>query len=698
VSAGAAAGMGAEPTGGQVTFFDLEALLEPAGGGYRLRRDAGGEVLGAGRRGILTNAPPGISRPDIVRVLELAGVDGLFEADLVVIASGLDCPLPDPRAFAVAAALAATSPDKCRFITMDQANRSAALAAGMTVPAVPRGAAAGSTLRTGPVADGRRRAIAAPGLFRAGEIDEDIGPTYVLRGRVVTMDDHFRVHDDARLVVDGGRIARIVTGHAALPAGYRTARLVDVEGTIYPGLIDLHNHYVYNVLPFWPVLKAWNNRTEWARDPAYGAEVSLPIHVLVSSPRASRAIVRYVEAKALIGGTTTGQGIRTQVRGGARLFRGAMRNAEETNDPRLPEAGTRVPNLGRRAVDFAAFAASLVRRGNAGGAYFYHLAEGTNPLARRTFTDLRDHDLLRPSLAGIHALALEAEDLARLATAGSRLVWSPFSNLLLYGKTLDLGALADSKAVFSIGSDWSPTGGKNLLEELKVARFEVVSQGGPFAPRDLVAAVTGQPAKVLGWQGQVGTLAAGALADLLVLPGTTGDPYDRLIDAVEADVRLVVTHGIARYGNRSLVQALTPAGQRVERWRHAGLEQGFQLRAPQSGMDDLSFADARDFLAAAARDLPAFRESIEAERVRSRALGVDPDDQFTLTLDNEPEPAETDGAERAGPLRVDWSQLPHSIEIDEPWVGGGTYWSRLAKQHNLDPALKQMLRDAYQNG
>src|SRR5206468_8251924 len=94
------------------------------------------------------------------------------------------------------------------------------------------------------------QATAVPGLFRAGEIDEDIGPTYVLRGRVVTMDDAFRVHDDARLVVDRGRIAKIVTGNAALPAAYRTAPLVDVKGTIYPGLIDLHNHYVYNVLPF----------------------------------------------------------------------------------------------------------------------------------------------------------------------------------------------------------------------------------------------------------------------------------------------------------------------------------------------------------------------------------------------------------------------------------------------------------------
>ena len=461
-----------------------------------------------------------------------------------------------------------------------------------------------------------------------------------------------------------------------MPAAYRSAPEVEVDGTIYPGLIDLHNHYVYNVLPFWPVLKTWTNRTEWARDPAYKAEISLPIRVLASSPRASRAIARYVETKALIGGTTTGQGMRTQVRGGRVSSAARCATWRRRTTRAWPEAGTRVPNMGRRPADFAAFAGSLERRAVAGGVYFYHLAEGTNAMARRTFTDLRDNDLLRPSLAGIHCLALEPEDLGRLATKQSRLVWSPFSNLLLYGRTLDLNALAESGVLFSIGSDWAPTGGKNLLKELKVARFEVARQDAPFTARDLAAAVTSAPAAMLGWSGQLGTLAEGALADILVLGGSTGNPYEQLIDAVESDVDLVVTHGIARYGRHALVEALTPDDRSIERWRMARQSRAFQLYAPQSGLDDLTFADATELLETAARDLPAFRDSIAAERTRARAMDINPDDQFTLVLDNEPEPE--DGLERAGPERVDWSALPTAIEIDRPWVGGGTYWSRLA--------------------
>ncbi len=94
---------------------------------------------------------------------------------------------------------------------------------------------------------------------------------------------------------------------------------------------------------------------------------------MADSAITSRAIVRYVEVKALLGGTTTGQGIRTQVEGGVSIFKGAMRNAEETNDPRLPEAGTRVPDLGRAEDEIKSFRNSLSKR----KAYFYRLEERT---------------------------------------------------------------------------------------------------------------------------------------------------------------------------------------------------------------------------------------------------------------------------------------------------------------------------------
>src|SRR5207244_4344647 len=119
----------------------------------------------------------------------------------------------------------------------------------------------------------------------------------------------------------------------------------------------------------------------------YAAGVTLPVRALAETPTTARALVRYVEAKALIGGTTTGQGMRTRVNGGPRLFRGAMRNVEETGDPALPEAATMVPTLYINEERVRSFRIGLDRR----TAYLYHLAEGVDAAAQRTYTDLVDN-------------------------------------------------------------------------------------------------------------------------------------------------------------------------------------------------------------------------------------------------------------------------------------------------------------------
>ena len=50
----------------------------------------------------------------------------------------------------------------------------------------------------------------------------------------------------------------------------------------------------------------------------------------------------------MIGGSTTGQGIKTQIRGGFKLYDGIMRNVEQSADPQLPEATT--PRTGPEAA------------------------------------------------------------------------------------------------------------------------------------------------------------------------------------------------------------------------------------------------------------------------------------------------------------------------------------------------------------
>src|SRR6202035_5397348 len=108
--------------------------------------------------------------------------------------------------------------------------------------------------------------------------------------------------------------------------------------------------------------------------------------------------------------------------------------------------------------------------------------------------------------------------------------------------TLDLKAVKAAKMPLEIGCDWSPSGSKNLLQELKVARWVADEQKAGLTDPALVSCVTSTPAAILGWAPYVGTLTENAFADILVLDGTEGEPYEQLIKARETDIRLVFIH------------------------------------------------------------------------------------------------------------------------------------------------------------
>ncbi len=63
-------------------------------------------------------------------------------------------------------------------------------------------------------------------------------------------------------------------------------------------------------------------------------------------------LVRYVEAKCLVAGVTTSQGIALYSDAGIRRFyQGVVRNVEEPDDPALPAAQSRIPDVAAGDVD-----------------------------------------------------------------------------------------------------------------------------------------------------------------------------------------------------------------------------------------------------------------------------------------------------------------------------------------------------------
>ena len=466
-------------------------------------------------------------------------------------------------------------------------------------------------------------------MAKKNPIDPLDGPKLVLGGRIVTMNAAFAVIPKGRIYIDQGNIVAVADAAAPAPAGFQGVRAVDTKGTIYPGLIELHNHLAYNALRLWDVPKKYTNRDQWAGIPDYRKLVSGPMQIVGKTPELLPALIRYVEAKCLIAGVTTSQGIQLFSNAGVRrYYKGIVRNVEQTDEVDLPEALTKIADV--EATDSKAFLARLKRT----TCLLLHLSEGKDPAARKHFSALEigpGEWAITPALAGIHCAALEPEDFQVLGRFGGSMVWSPLSNLLLYGATADVKSAAAAGVRIGIGSDWSPSGSKNLLGELKAAKVWC-DKLGILSDRDIVAMATINAANILGWSKSLGSLEPGKRADLVVIAGTSGDPYATLIEAKETSVALVAINGIPRYGTATLMgkfgddmESLTLGGSK----RKLFLQQ--KTQDPLVGATTLADAAAR--LTDALKNLPKLALALETPKPAAALARGAPALEWQLALD-----------------------------------------------------------------
>ena len=458
---------------------------------------------------------------------------------------------------------------------------------------------------------------------------------WALRGTVVTMDDAATVHRDGVVWIGGdGRIAAVGPSNAPPPPGFAGIDPLRTGATIYPGLIDLHNHIPYNTIGLWrePTRAGpYTDHGQWVRAPSYGPAVSKPAGFLgwVSAP----SLLAYVEMKAIVGGTTTvqGNGKVNHTIDGALARNIDSEKFGTTKD--FFRVQTIVPDS---ATAFTSAAQAMI---NKGAGFICHVAEGVDPALGAEWAQAAEGGVVRRGLVAIHGTALTPAQLAELAAVDATLVWSPFSNLWLYGGTLDVAAARAAGVRLCLGSDWAPSGTKHVLGELKVA---AVANGDPgawrqppapgsvagplFSDLELCRMVTSNPGDAIAAVAgpQVGRLQPGWLADLVVVRRAVAQPYRNLIRAVERDVRLVVVGGEPRYGTPVLMAsagatgttALVVAGQA----RHA------VVRSPQNAARFLQWPDVvarltavREHPEQAARELALALASVGGDLSRPEA-------------------------------------------------------------------------------
>ncbi len=313
------------------------------------------------------------------------------------------------------------------------------------------------------------------------------------------------------------------------------ATQLDLSGyVLLPGLINAHDHLEFGLFPNLGRdndQAPYRNATEWANE----------IH-----GRHADIIAAHLRVP-----------LKT------RLWWGALRNlccgvtSVCHHNPQHPELNaTDFPV--RVVSDFGwahslAFEAHLVERHRATGPdqpFIVHAAEGVDEQSRHELRELERLHILDERTVLVHALALAAEELARVNQAGASILLCPSSNSFLFHRNMPAHLLAGI-ARAALGSDSPLTAAGDLLDELQFLRREQ-----SIAAETLYRLVTSSPAGILKLQNGEGTITADGLADLIAVRRSALSPAYTLASLTCADIELVLLAGRVQLASASLYERL----------------------------------------------------------------------------------------------------------------------------------------------
>jgi len=414
------------------------------------------------------------------------------------------------------------------------------------------------------------------------------GAQIVVAGRAVITPT--RVIKDASIAFDRNTGLISCVGTHCLSDLAEGATVLCSEDLIFPALIDTHNHVSYNILSRWEHDGIFENRYEWQKDKSYKA-FKEPYGALKGSFKCAMDI--WGELRAAFGGAASLQGSTSRV-----CTRGFVRNIEESysNFLDLPGFRERVTSIDSLSNEDAVKIGAGLGDGSV-QAFLVHLAEGIDDESRDELATLKGHGLLKPGTAVIHGTALNPGQLSELADAGVSLIWSPRSNIDLYGQTTDIPTALNLGINVALAPDWTLSGSRNMLRELKCAKY--ISDhyfGQAISDEELVYMATVQAAAALRVESRIGSLAPGLLADILVIEGNPENPFAALVGASEFDISLLTVGGRAIFGSPEMMAPIE--GRDCEKVNICGFDKRVCVKQHDSEDDGIAgtFADTRSDL------------------------------------------------------------------------------------------------------
>lgn len=349
------------------------------------------------------------------------------------------------------------------------------------------------------------------------------------------------------------------------PGAATATRITCPRGVISPGLINSHDHITFQAAPYVADSEErYEHRHDWRRGNDGHTEIN-------SGGTASNAQIRWAELRQVMAGTTAIAGSGGQ--------NGLLRNLDKAS---TSSSGGNQEGLGEGAsgVRYSTFPLGdssgtelttgcgypnieepTVIPGDA--AYLPHVAEGIEASARNEFLCLSSNanggqDLMGSRTAIIHGIGLKAADIGVASARGVSLIWSPRSNVALYGDTAPVTTYLRMGVRIALGTDWVRSGSMNLLRELKCAdALNTTFYNRTFSDDQLVRMVTSSAADATHTTEKIGRLEVGKLADIAIFRQSGSETYRSVILAKPEDVVLTVRGGKVLYGDQALVTALS---------------------------------------------------------------------------------------------------------------------------------------------
>ncbi len=412
-----------------------------------------------------------------------------------------------------------------------------------------------------PTADAKvtdcKRALSAPATGTCTQTKAGTAGR-IFQGNVLLPDETLH---GGEVLVDANGAITCAACDCSTAAGYDDAAVIAcANGVISPALINPHDHISYaNNPPLGHGTERYAHRHEWRK--------GLNGHKAITTKSgASQNVVRFAELRFVMGGavSTAGAGgtkglLRNVDDDDTSLLEGLpMQSADSDTFPLGDSSG----KMNTSGCDYGTRTSSAKVKGLDG--YLPHISEGIgeeahNELVCSSTEDPATNkiDLVQKQTAIIHAVGVGAGDVDALRKDQTGIIWSPRSNIDLYGNTAPVSLFSAAGLQIALGTDWIPSGSMNLLRELKCADgFNKDHLSKHFSDTDLWRMVTINAAYAVGAKNVIGQLRPGFVADISIFDGKDRKDHRAIIDGGVEDVALVLRSGVPLYGDSALMDEL----------------------------------------------------------------------------------------------------------------------------------------------